>query len=145
MFSNLNSAYWILRVAFGLGPLLAGLDKFTNVLTNWEQYLNPRVLDIVPVTATTFMQTVGMIEIIVGVAVLAGATRSFGYIVMLWLIGISINLVSSGRFYDIAVRDLLLACGAYSLVCLTEARSRAVTMTEREIDTEVRREYPRAA
>ena len=145
MFSNLNSAYWILRVAFGLGPLLAGLDKFTNVLTNWEQYLNPRVLDIVPVTATTFMQTVGMIEIIVGVAVLAGATRSFGYIVMLWLIGISINLVSSGRFYDIAVRDLLLACGAYSLVCVTEARSRAVTMTEREIDTEVRREYPRAA
>ena len=145
MFSNLNSAYWILRVAFGLGPLLAGLDKFTNVLTNWEQYLNPRVLEIVPVTATTFMQTVGMIEIIVGVAVLAGATRSFGYIVMLWLIGISINLISSGRFYDIAVRDLLLACGAYSLVCVTEARSRAVTMTEREIETDIRRDYPRAA
>ena len=145
MFSNLNSAYWILRVAFGLGPLLAGLDKFTNFLVNWEQYLNPRVLDIVPVTATTFMQIVGVIEIIVGAAVIAGATRTFGYIAMLWLLGIAVNLVSSGRYFDIAVHDVLLACGAYSLVCVTEARRRAVTVTDRAIETDIRRDYPRAA
>jgi uncharacterized membrane protein YphA (DoxX/SURF4 family) len=139
MFSHLNSAYWILRVAFGLGPLLAGLDKFTNLLVNWERYLNPRVLDFVPVSATTFMQLVGVIEIVAGAAILAGATRSFGYIVMFWLLGIAGNLVSTGQYFDIAVRDVLLACGAYALVQVTEARRRSLIVTETDIDVETDR------
>jgi len=63
---ELNAAYWALRVAFGLGPLLAGLDKFTNILVNWEKYLSPGAARLLPVSAVTFMHIVGAVEIIVG-------------------------------------------------------------------------------
>ena len=140
--SELNAGYWALRIAFGLGPLLAGMDKFTNILVNWEQYLNPRVLEIVPVNATTFMQIVGGIEIVAGCAILAGASQTFGYIVMLWLVGIAANLISMGAYLDIAVRDLLLACGAYALARVTEARRLSGIVIDSEID---RDEFRRAA
>ena len=133
-----NSAYWALRLAFGLAPLLAGADKFANYLTNWEQYLNPRVLQFVPLTATSFMHIVGGIEIVVGLAILFGATRAFAYIAMLWLFGIAINLISTGRFYDIALRDVGLALGAYSLGRLSQSRESVVVISETE-------EYRRAA
>jgi uncharacterized membrane protein YphA (DoxX/SURF4 family) len=119
---ELNSAYWALRIAFGLGPLLAGIDKFTNILTNWEKYLSPTVQRALPITAATFMHIVGVIEIIVGLGVLMGASRLFGYIAMLWLFGIAANLVSTGMYYDIAVRDVLLGLGAFALARVTEAR-----------------------
>src|SRR5438477_5132586 len=125
---ELNAAYWALRIAFGLGPLLAGLDKFTNILVNWEKYLSPTALRMLPgtVTAGLFMRGVGVIEIIVGLAILIGASRVFGYIAMVWLWAIAANLVSSGTYYDIAVRDILLAIGAYSLARVTEARESVV-------------------
>jgi len=129
---QLNAGYWALRIAFGLGPLLAGLDKFTNILVSWEQYLSPVVLRYSPVGATTFMQIVGVVEIIVGLAILAGATRTFGYIAMLWLWGIAANLISTGQYYDIAVRDILLGCGAYALARVTEARRSVVYVPEEE-------------
>jgi uncharacterized membrane protein YphA (DoxX/SURF4 family) len=134
---ELNAAYWALRVAFGLGPLLAGLDKFTNILVNWEKYLSPGVARLLPVSAVTFMHIVGVVEIIVGLGVLFGATRIFGYIAMLWLWGIAINLISTGTNYDIAFRDILLGISAYALARATEARASVVNI-ERE-------EYPRAA
>jgi uncharacterized membrane protein YphA (DoxX/SURF4 family) len=127
---ELNAAYWALRVAFGFGPLLAGLDKFTNILVNWEKYLSPVVQRMLPVSATTFMHAVGAIEIIVGLAILFGATRTFGYIAMLWLFGIAANLISTGGYYDIAVRDILLGISAYSLARVTEARESIVVVQE---------------
>ena len=133
-----NSAYWALRIAFGLIPLFAGLDKFTHFLTDWNQYLNPAILRIVPVTANTFMQIVGVVEIIVGLGILFGATRVFGYIAMLWLLGIAVNLITLGRFYDVAVRDIGLAVGAFALARLTDARESVVILTETD-------EYRRAA
>ncbi len=123
---ELNAAYWALRCALGFGPLLAGADKFTNILVNWEKYLSPTALRYLPVDATTFMRGVGVIEIIVGLAILFGATRVFGYIAMVWLFAIAANLVSSGTYYDIAVRDILLAIGAYSMARVTEARESVV-------------------
>ena len=129
---ELNSAYWALRLAFGLGPLLAGIDKFTNILVNWEKYLSPAAARVLPVTATTFMQAVGVIEIIVGLAILFGATRVFGYIAMIWLLCIAANLASSGAYYDIAVRDVLLAVGAFSLARVTEARESIVYVERRD-------------
>src|SRR5438552_13731540 len=130
---ELNAAFWALRVAFGLGPLLAGLDKFTNILVNWQKYLSPVVTRMLPasISASTFMHIVGGIEIIVGVAVLFGATRTFGYIAMLWLFGIAANLISTGTYYDIAVRDILLGIGAYSLARVTEARQSVVYVEHR--------------
>src|SRR4051812_12519342 len=93
---ELNSAYWALRLAFGLGPLIAGADKFTNILVRWDKYLSPVAARYIPVDAATFMRGVGVIEMVVGLAILFGATRVFGYIAMLWLLAIAANLVSTG-------------------------------------------------
>jgi len=136
---ELNAAFWALRVAFGVGPLVAGMDKFTNILVNWEKYLSPTVQRMLPasISAATFMHMVGVIEIVVGLAVLLGATRIFGYIAMLWLFGIAANLISTGTYYDIAVRDILLGCGAYALARVTEARQSVVVVTD-EYDEDYR-------
>jgi uncharacterized membrane protein YphA (DoxX/SURF4 family) len=129
---ELNAAFWALRLAFGFGLLLAGLDKFANILVNWEKYLSPAAVRILPVGAATFMRSVGVIEIIVGLAILLGATRVFGYLAMTWLFAIAANLVSSGTYYDIAVRDIMLAIGAYSLARVTEARESVVCVEHRD-------------
>jgi uncharacterized membrane protein YphA (DoxX/SURF4 family) len=120
--NKLNSAWWALRVALGAGPFLAGLDKFFNLLTNWEMYLSPMAERLLPVSATTFMHVVGVIEMIVGLMILTRWTRIGSYIAMLWLIAIAVNLISTGRFFDVAVRDLLMAIAAYTLARLTEVR-----------------------
>ena len=119
---ELNAGYWALRTAFGLGPLVAGLDKFTNRLVDWERYLSPVIRQMLPINGALFMRFVGGIEIVVGLAILFGATRVFGYIAMLWLWAIAANLILSGGYYDIAMRDILLGMGAYALARVTEAR-----------------------
>jgi uncharacterized membrane protein YphA (DoxX/SURF4 family) len=135
---ELDAAFWALRVAYGLGPLLAGIDKFTNILVDWEKYLSPTAQRFLPITGTMFMQIVGVVEIVVGLAILFGATRVFGYIAMLWLFAIASNLISMGTYYDIAVRDILLGIGAYGLARVTEARESIIVVEQRE-------EYPKAA
>lgn len=117
--NTLSQPYWILKVAFGAVPIVAGLDKFTNLLTHWEQYLNPLVARVVP--AFAFMRVVGVIEIIAGVLVLSKLTRLGAYVVAGWLVAIALNLLSSGHFLDVAVRDLVMACGAFTLAKLEEA------------------------
>ena len=112
---RLAPAYWALRIGLGLGAFLAGLDKFFGVLANWPMYLSPLATRVVPVTEQTFMRTVGVVEMIVGLALLAGFTRIGGYVLMAWLIAIAINLVTTGMFYDLAVRDCEIAIGAFAL------------------------------
>jgi uncharacterized membrane protein YphA (DoxX/SURF4 family) len=108
----------IMRYTYGLVPIIAGLDKFTNLLVDWKKYLSPAVADMLPFGAGTFMAVVGVIEIVAGVIVL-WRPRLGAYIVMAWLIAIAINLLISG-YYDIAVRDLVMAVGAYSLARLSQ-------------------------
>jgi uncharacterized membrane protein YphA (DoxX/SURF4 family) len=122
MDSRLTSAFWTLRIAFGLTAFLAGLDKFFNLLTNWEQYASPLVLRIVPLSAGALMRVGGVIEIVAGLAVLAGITRLGGYVVAAWLTMIALTLLTTGHYFDIAVRDLVMACGAFVLARLSEAR-----------------------
>jgi uncharacterized membrane protein YphA (DoxX/SURF4 family) len=122
---RLNSAFWTLRLAFGLTAFLAGLDKFFNLLTNWEQYASPLVLKMLPLSAGTLMRVAGVIEIIAGIAVLAGLTRLGGYVVAAWLTLIALTLVTTGHYFDIAVRDLVMACGAFVLARLSEVREGA--------------------
>jgi uncharacterized membrane protein YphA (DoxX/SURF4 family) len=129
---ELNAAFWALRVAFGFGPLIAGIDKFTNILVNWQKYLSPAAERVLPMSATTFMHLVGLVEIVVGAAILLGATRAFSYIAMLWLFAIASNLISMGTYYDIAVRDILLGIGAYALARVSEARQSLVSVEPRE-------------
>ena len=123
MTKGANSAWWALRIGLGLGPFLAGLDKFFNVLTDWGMYLSPLAEKYLPVSAPVFLRTVGVVEMAVGLAILAGWTRIGGYVAAGWLVAIAANLVSTGTFYDLAVRDVEIAIAAYTLARLSEVRA----------------------
>ena len=127
---KLEGVWWALRIALGVGPFLAGLDKFFNVLTDWTVYLSPVVTRVLPVEGDTFMRMVGGIEMIVGLAILTRWTRVGAYVAMAWLVAIAANLVTTGTFFDVAVRDLEIAVGAYALARLTEVRDLALERDE---------------
>lgn len=118
---DLDALYRPLWLTYGLVPLLAGLDKFFNLLTDWSQYLSPLVAGLLPISPAAFMSIVGVIEIVVGLMVLTRWTRLGAWIAAAWLCLIAVNLVTLG-LYDIAVRDLAMAVGAYTLARLAEAR-----------------------
>jgi len=121
MESKSNSSYWayqILHIGFVVAPVIAGLDKFANLLTSWGIYLAPVVAKTLPFSTGIFMRTVGVIEIIAGVIV-AIRPRIGGLIVSAWLVAIIVNLLLARGFYDIALRDLGLALGALSLSLLS--------------------------
>ena len=109
-------AFTVLRVGFTVAPILFGLDKFFNLMTDWTQYLAPWINDIVPGTAQQAMYAVGAIEIVAGILV-AVAPRIGGYVVAAWLGGIILNLLTAGEpgYYDIALRDFGLLLAAVSL------------------------------
>ena len=120
--SRLDRAWWALRIGLGVGPFLAGLDKYFNLLTDWTMYTSPLVLKLLPFSGRTFMHIVGVIEMIVGLAILTKWTRLGSYVASAWLVAIAINLVSTGMFLDIAVRDLEMALAAFVLARMTEVR-----------------------
>ena len=122
---ELSGPYWALRLGIGMTALLAGLDKFLHLLAEWDMYLNPLALALIPVTADTFMRTVGVVEVVVGIAILSGWARLGGYVASVWLIGIALNLVTMGQFLDIAVRDVGLSIAAFTLARLAEVREPA--------------------
>jgi uncharacterized membrane protein YphA (DoxX/SURF4 family) len=108
------AAFLLLRIGFTVLPIVFGLDKFTNVLTNWETYLAPWIVDLSPISAHQVMLVVGVIEIVAGVAV-AIKPRYAAYIVAAWLAGIIFNLLSYPGFYDVALRDFGLLLAALTL------------------------------
>lgn len=107
-------AFALLRTAFTVAPILFGLDKFANLLTDWPQYLAPGLDDLVPGTAQQAMYAVGVIEIVAGIAV-ALLPRFGGLLVAAWLAGIIVNLLILGDYYDVALRDFGLLVGALAL------------------------------
>ncbi len=119
---RLNSAWWLLRIGLGVGPFLAGLDKFFNLLTDWEMYLSPVAQKMLPVSTAVFMRGVGCVEMIVGLAILTRWTRLGGYIAAIWLLAIAANLLATGMFYDLAVRDVEIALAAFTLARISEWR-----------------------
>jgi len=127
-------AYLLLYVAYLALPILAGLDKFFHLLTNWDMYLAPavqRMLHISDAQAHTFMLAAGVIEIVAGLIV-AVWPRVGGYIVGLWLWGIVINLLLAGNmFLDIAFRDFFLSIGAFALAWMASEFSRTPGVEDR--------------
>jgi uncharacterized membrane protein YphA (DoxX/SURF4 family) len=108
-----------LKLVFGLVPIVAGLDKFTDLLVQWDKYLAPPIAHLLPMTPRFFMHLVGIIEIVAGAGVLLTPwTRLFAWIVGLWLLGIALNLIVGG-YYDIAVRDIVMAISAFCLAHLS--------------------------
>lgn len=116
--SKVDRVTTILHWTYGLVPIVAGADKFANILTDWTKYLAPAVTDIIPLTPAAFMSIVGVIEIIAGIILLV-KVRIGSLIVGCWLLGIAINLLLTGQYYDIAVRDTVMAIGAFSLYMLS--------------------------
>ena len=114
-----RQAFLLLRTAFTVAPILFGLDKFTNLLTDWPQYLAPWIDGIVPGTAQQAMYAVGVVEILAGVVV-AVAPRFGGWLVAAWLAGIIVNLLTIPDHYDIALRDFGLLLGAVALARLAQ-------------------------
>ena len=116
--STFKSVFNLLRITYGIVPIVAGIDKFTNLLTDWEKYLNPNIASLLPFSAHVFMLIVGVIEVIAGIIVLV-KPRVGAYIVMAWLIIIAITLLASGKYLDVAVRDIVMAIGAFSLALIS--------------------------
>jgi hypothetical protein len=115
--SILHSVFTLMKLTYGIVPIVAGLDKFTNILVPWDTYLNAGIASMIPFSAHTFMMIVGAIEILAGVLVLIRPAIG-GFVVMAWLTLIALTLIFSGNHYDVAVRDLVMAIGAFSMARL---------------------------
>lgn len=110
-----------LRLAFGATAALAGLDKFFDILADWSTYISPVAAQLLPVSAETFMRIVGVIELGVGIAILAAAPVLGAYVASAWLLLVAANLLLAGRF-DIAARDVVMSVSAFTLARLLELR-----------------------
>ncbi len=110
-------AYQLLHWAFVVAPVIAGLDKFVHYLTNWDKYLAPGIARMLPIAPHTFMLIVGVIEVAAGLLV-AFKPKIGGLVVGAWMLGIIVNLLIHGNYFDIALRDLGLAIGAFALARL---------------------------
>ena len=107
-------AYRILHLGFTVAPLLAGIDKFFHLLCNWDQYLAPWIAGLSPVGGHSLMLAAGVIEAAAGILV-AVRPRLGAPVVGAWLCLIIVNLLSMGSYFDVALRDLGLALGAFAL------------------------------
>ena len=119
MNSNVELVRNLLKYTFALVPIVAGLDKFTNILTSWTQYLSDGLVAMLPFEPSVFMMIVGAIEIVAGVLVFT-KTKFGAYLVSVWLVLIALTLLLSGNYLDVAVRDIVMAIGAFSLAKLSE-------------------------
>lgn len=127
--SRLERAWWVLRLGLGLAAFLAGLDKFFSLLTHWTAYLSPIALKLLPFSGPTFMHIVGVIEMVVGLAILTKWTRLGSYVAAIWLVLIALELLTTGTYFDVAVRDVEMALAAFVLALLTEVRTQAEQAT----------------
>lgn len=136
MDARLTTPFRVLQVALGLTATLAGLDKFFNILADWGSYVSPAAAALLPFSVSTLMAIVGLVEIVVGMAVLTLAPRLGAYVASAWLLLVAINLVAGGHF-DVAVRDVVMSIAAFTLARGIEVRegatatahARAVTHT----------------
>lgn len=119
-----DQAFLLLRTVFTVAPILFGLDKFVGLLTDWDKYLAPWINDLTPGTAPQAMLLVGVIEIVAGLLV-ALRPQIGAYVVAAWLVGIIINLVSMGAYYDVALRDFGLFVAALALARLASTHRTA--------------------
>jgi len=118
-----QEAFWILRTAFTVAPILFGLDKFANVMTNWPKYLAGQFNDLIPGDAHQAMLMVGVVEVVAGLLVFF-MPRIGAYVVVLWLAGIITNLLLIGGYGDVALRDFGLLLAALALARIAPAHSR---------------------
>ena len=112
----------LLKYTFTIMPIAAGADKFFNILVQWDTYLAPSTLDMLPFSGATFMMIVGVIEIIAGILVFT-KTQLGAYIVSIWLLLIALSLIFTWHHPDVAVRDIVMAISAYVLAKLSSPKN----------------------
>ena len=122
-----------LRFTLGATACAAGADKFFNLLTNWEKYLSPMVAERLPISPSSFMRIVGVVEVAVGAGILLGYERPAGYICSAWLLAISGNLLTKPEHLDVAARDINMALEAFTLATLAGLKSKAAQKVQEEI------------
>ena len=110
-------AYLLLYAALIVTPLVAGIDKFFDVLAPWHTYLAPAIAQMLPMAPHVFMMVVGVVEILAALVVAARPSIG-GYLVAVWLWAIVVNLLLTRGYYDIVLRDLGLSLGALALANL---------------------------
>jgi uncharacterized membrane protein YphA (DoxX/SURF4 family) len=115
---RIEKVYQLLKYTYGFVPIVAGADKFANLLTNWKEYMSSSLTDLLPFDLVTFMAIVGIIEITAGVLVLV-RPKIGAWVVMGWLLVIALSLVLGGHYFDVAVRDVVMAVGAFALAKLS--------------------------
>ena len=116
---ELTPVFRLLQFTFVIVPIVAGIDKFTNLLTHWEQYVNPSIAGLLPFSAGSFMMIVGVIEITAGLIVLKKPEIG-GYIVAAWLTLVALTLLAGFIYVDVAVRDLVMAIAAFSMARISK-------------------------
>lgn len=120
---EVHTAYTLLKYTYGIVALIVGLDKFFGFVTHWPKYVSPYIAEYLPVgfTIKYFLGSVGIIEILVGLLLLSKKYTTIGaYLLAAWLVIIALNLLTIGGYFDIAVRDLVLAVGAIALACFSK-------------------------
>lgn len=120
------AAFWVLRLGFIALPLLMGLDKFTNLLTDWPGYLAPWVVAVLPISAQAAMYVIGAVEIVAAIGIVL-RPRLAAWVVATWLAGIILNLLTVPGFFDVALRDVGLLVAAVSLGLLASRYDRPRT------------------
>jgi hypothetical protein len=121
MDSRLSSPLRALQIALGLTATLAGLDKFFNILADWGAYVSPAAAGVLPFSVGTFMGIVGVIEMAVGVTILAFSPRLGAYVASAWLLLVAVNLAIGGHF-DVAVRDVVMSLAAFTVARAVEVQ-----------------------
>lgn len=122
MDTRLDTPLRALQVAIGLTATLAGLDKFFNILADWGTYVSPTIASALPVSVGTFMAIIGVVELAVGVTILAIAPRIGAYVASAWLLLIAVNLTIAG-YFDVAVRDVVMSIAAFVVARAAEVRN----------------------
>jgi hypothetical protein len=135
MGASSRGAFELLRAAFVLIPVIAGLDKFSNFLCDWQKYVSPMVLNVSPLSPAALMYVVGFVEVFVGFLVIA-APRVGALALAGWLGIVTVNLALSGEFWDVALRDLGLMLGALALAQLGRVHE--------EVEFKIPRRRPRS-
>ena len=123
MDSRLQTPARAMRIAIGLMATLAGIDKFFNLLVDWSSYVSPVAAQLLPFSTDAFMWMVGVIEFAVGISILTALPVVGSYVASAWLLLVAVNLTLGG-YFDIAVRDVVLSIGAFSLARLVQAQDR---------------------
>lgn len=125
---KINTTWWLLKITYGLFFIVAGADKFINLLAHWQNYISPAVITMFHLSPTILAIGAAAIEIALGVALLSPKHTKIGaYLAIGWILIVIANLLSMHQYYDIVVRDFMIMLGAFVLAQLTTIRERIST------------------